>query len=114
MGNYISKISKDRLLAFEEFMKNKTSFEKGRKRPSLDRLTRETYTRIHSIQGLSKRLAHYKVACGGEPFFTRFADRRRFFLHCEIRRWYDELVLSTTSKDFRPVLYIRFTFESVA
>ena len=30
MGNCVSKTSKDRLLALEEFMKNKTSFEKGR------------------------------------------------------------------------------------
>ena len=55
MGNCISKISKDRLLALEEFMKNKTSFEKGKVRPGLDILTRGTYTRIHSIKGLSKK-----------------------------------------------------------
>ena len=71
MGNCISKISKDRLLAFEEFMQNKTSFEKGRVRPGLDRLTGGTYTRIHSIKGLSKkkRLPHYKLGCGGKTFF---------------------------------------------
>ena len=39
MGNCISKISKDRLLDFEEFMKNATSFEKGKLRGGLDRLT---------------------------------------------------------------------------
>ena len=55
MGNCISKISKDPLLAFEEFMKNKTFLEKGRIRPSHDRLTGETYTRIHSIKGFSKK-----------------------------------------------------------
>ena len=55
MGNCISKISKDRLLAFVEFMKNKTFFEKGRKSPSLDSLTGGTYKRIHSIKGLSKK-----------------------------------------------------------
>ena len=55
MGNCISKISKDRLLGLEEFMKNVASFEKGKLRRGLDRLTRETYTRIHSIKGLSKK-----------------------------------------------------------
>ena len=71
MGNCISKISKDRFLALEEFMKNKTSFEKGRLRPSLDILTEGTYTRIHSIKGLSKkrRLLHYKLGYGGGTFF---------------------------------------------
>ena len=54
MGNCISKISKDRLLALEEFMKNKTSFEKGKARPGLEFLTGGTYMRIHSIKGLSK------------------------------------------------------------
>ena len=39
MGNCISKISKDRLLTLAEFMKNKTSFEKGKARPGLDILT---------------------------------------------------------------------------
>ena len=57
MENCISSISKDRLPAFEEFMTKKTSFEKGRVRPGLDRLTRGTYTRIHSIKGLSKKEA---------------------------------------------------------
>ena len=55
MGNCISKISRDRLLGLEEFMKNKTSFEKGNVRPGLGRLTGGTYTRIHSIKGLSKK-----------------------------------------------------------
>ena len=55
MGNCISKISKDCLLAFVEFIKNKTFFEKGRIRPSLDRLTGGTYKRIHSIKGPSKK-----------------------------------------------------------
>ena len=55
MGNCISKISKDRILGLEEFMKNKTSFKKGKARPGLDRLTRRIYTRIHSIEGLSKK-----------------------------------------------------------
>ena len=55
MGNCISKISKDRLLDPEEFMKDKTSFEKGKARPGLDRLTGGTYTKIHSIKGLPKK-----------------------------------------------------------
>ena len=45
MGNCISKISKDRLLALDEFMKNKTSLKKGKARPGLDMLTGVTYTR---------------------------------------------------------------------
>ena len=53
MGNCISEVSKDRLLALEEFMKNKTSFEKRKASPGLDILTGGTYTRILSIKGLS-------------------------------------------------------------
>ena len=73
MGNCISKISKDPLLAFEEFMKNKTFFEKGRIRPSLDRLTGETYTRIHSIKGFQRKKLwpRYKLGCGGQTFFYK-------------------------------------------
>ena len=41
MGSRISKISKDRLFALEEFMKNKTSFQKAKARPGLDILTGE-------------------------------------------------------------------------
>ena len=54
MENFLSKTSKD-LLALEEFLKNKTSFEKERVGPGLDRLTRGRYTWIHSIKGLSKK-----------------------------------------------------------
>ena len=36
MRNCISKISKDRLLGLEEFMKNTTSSEKGKVRPGID------------------------------------------------------------------------------
>ena len=57
MGSCISKISKDRLLGLEESMKNKTSFEKGKVKPGLDRLTEGAYTRIHSINKYSKTLA---------------------------------------------------------
>ena len=57
MGNCISEISKDRLFALEEFMKNKTSFEKGKARPGLDRITGGTCTRDHSIKGFSKKEA---------------------------------------------------------
>ena len=64
MGNYISRISKDRLFALEEFMKNKTSFEKGRIRPGLHRLTGGTYTKIHSIKGLSKKEAFAPLQTG--------------------------------------------------
>ena len=90
MGNYISKISKDCLLAFEEFMKNKTSFEKEKIRPSLNRLTGGTYTRIHSIKGLSKKESFAPLETGmwWKNYFTRFADRPWFFSQCEIRGWY--------------------------
>ena len=64
MGNCISKISKDRLLALEEFMKNKTSFEKGKTRPGLDILTGGTNTRIHSIKGLSKKKTFTSLKTG--------------------------------------------------
>ena len=71
MGNSISKISKDRLLGLEEFMKNKTSLEKGKAGPSLDRITGGTYTRIHFIRSFQKmkHLLHHKLGCGGETFF---------------------------------------------
>ena len=36
MGKCISKISKDHLLDLEEYLKNKTSFEKRKRRPGLD------------------------------------------------------------------------------
>ena len=55
MGNCISKISKDHPFALEEFMKNKTSFEKGRVKAGLDRFSRGKYARIHSIKGHSKK-----------------------------------------------------------
>ena len=55
MGNCISRISQDLLLALEEFMKNKTAFEKGKARSGLDILTGGTYTRIHSMKGFSKK-----------------------------------------------------------
>ena len=56
-GNCISKFNKNRLLGLEEFMINKTSFEKGKIRPGLDRLVGGTYARIHSIKKHSKMLA---------------------------------------------------------
>ena len=64
MGNCISRISKDRLLDLEEFMKNATSSEKVRVRPGLDSLTGGTYTRIHSIKGLSKKEAFAPLQAG--------------------------------------------------
>ena len=65
MGNYISKISKDRLLALEEFMKSKTSFEKGKARPGLDILAEGTYTRIHSIKKTSEKITFAPLQTGG-------------------------------------------------
>ena len=49
MGNCISKISKERLFVLEEFMKNKTSFEKEMARSG------GTYMSIHSIKGFSRK-----------------------------------------------------------
>ena len=57
MENCISKISNDRLLDLEEFMKNETSFERGKVRPVLDKLTGRTYTRIRSMKKYAKTLA---------------------------------------------------------
>ena len=56
-GNCISEFNKNRLLGVEEFMKNQTSFEKGKIRPGVDRLVGGTYARIHSIKKHSKMLA---------------------------------------------------------
>ena len=55
MGNFFSKINKSCRFDLEEFMKNKTSFGKGKARPGLDRLTGGTYMRIHSIIVLLKK-----------------------------------------------------------
>ena len=59
MGNCISKILKDHFFAFEEGMKNKTSFEKGRVRRGLDMvtITSRTYMKLYSIKKYSKTLA---------------------------------------------------------
>ena len=91
MGNCISKISKGCLFAFEEFLKNKTSLEKGRVRPGLERLTGGTNMRIYSIKGLSKKrnvgsITNWDVV--EKPFFTHPVDRWWFFLHCEMRGWH--------------------------
>ena len=64
MENCISMIIKDRILAFEKFMKNKTSFEKGKVKLGLDRLTGVTYTKIYSIKGLSKKEASAPLQAG--------------------------------------------------
>ena len=52
-------------------MENRTSFEKGKARPGLDRLTGGTYTRIPSIRVFQKkkRLLHYKLV--EVPFLKR-------------------------------------------
>ena len=57
MGNCISKINKDHFFAFEEEMKNKTSFEKGRLRRGLNMITGGTYMKLYSIKRYSKMLA---------------------------------------------------------
>ena len=56
MGNCMLKISKNRLLGLEEFMKNAASSEKGKVRPGLDILTGGTCTRIHSMIKYSETL----------------------------------------------------------
>ena len=67
--NCISRFSKDHFFAFEEEMKNKASFEKGRVRCGLDMVTGGTYMKLYSIKNIQKRLPHYKLGCGGETFF---------------------------------------------
>ena len=72
MGNCISKISKGCLFAFKEFMKNKTSLEKGRVRPGLERLTGGDKHEDLFYKGAfkkKKRWLYYKLGCGGETFF---------------------------------------------
>ena len=55
MRNCISKINKDHFFAFEEAMKNDTSFFKGKTRSDLERGTRgKTYTGFHSIKKFLK------------------------------------------------------------
>ena len=49
MGNCISKILKDHFFAFEEGMKNKTSFEKGRVRRGLDMVTITSRTYMKTL-----------------------------------------------------------------
>ena len=76
MGNCISKISKDRLLDPKEFMKDKTSFEKGKARPGLDRLTGGTYTKIHSIKGLPKKITLQTGVWWGDLFMKMEKKQR--------------------------------------
>ena len=56
MGNCISKISKYRLLDFEEFMKNDIFFSNGIPRLELDMVTRGRYTGAHSIKKLPEKI----------------------------------------------------------
>ena len=57
MGNCISKTFKGLFFAFEEGMKSKTSFEKGRVRRGLDMVTGGTYMKLYSIKKYSKTFA---------------------------------------------------------
>ena len=61
MGNHISKTNKDHFFGFEEGMKNKTSFEKGRVRRGLDMFTGGTYMKLYSMKKYSKTLASLKT-----------------------------------------------------
>ena len=56
MGNCISKTFKGLFFAFEEGMKSKTSFEKGRVRRGLDMVTSGTYMKLYSVKRYSKTL----------------------------------------------------------
>ena len=56
MGNCISKTFKGLFFAFEEGMKRKTSFEKGRVRRGLDMVTSGTYMKLYSVKRYSKTL----------------------------------------------------------
>ena len=57
MGNCISKVFKNHFFAFEEGIKNKTSFGKGRVRRGLEMVTGGTYMKLYSIKKYSKTLA---------------------------------------------------------
>ena len=51
MGNYISKVNKEHLFAFEQKMKNGISFLKGKLRSDLEIVTRgKTYMGFHSVR----------------------------------------------------------------
>ena len=71
MGNDISRILKDHFLAFEEGMKNKTYFEKGRVRRGLDIVTGGTYMKLYFIKKHSKTLA---------PLQTRMWWKKHFLI----------------------------------
>ena len=55
MGNCISKINKDRFFVYEEYMKNKTSLEKGKTSRALEVGSRGgTHVGAHSFLGFSE------------------------------------------------------------
>ena len=56
MGNCISKISKDRFFAVEEFVKNDIFFSNGTIRFGLDMLTGRTYMRLHSMKKIPEKI----------------------------------------------------------
>ena len=55
--------------AFEEGMNNKTSFENGKVRRSLDMVTGGTYMKHYSIKSIKKLWPHYQLRCGEKTFF---------------------------------------------
>ena len=56
MGRCISKINRDHLFAFEEFMKNDILFSNRTTRHGLDIVTSKTYMGIHSIRKISEKI----------------------------------------------------------
>ena len=57
MGNYVSRINKDHFFAFEEKMKNDTSFFKGKTRSDLEKaITGKTNAGFHSIKQFSNTI----------------------------------------------------------
>ena len=79
MGNCISKISKDHFLGLEEFIKNKTSLEKGKVKPRLDRRTRGTYTRIDPMIKYSGTLDLLQTGKWWRHLFSSFWNVYDFF-----------------------------------
>ena len=56
MGNCISKIDKDHIFAFEEFMKNDILFSNGITRFKLEVVTGGRYMGVHSIKKFPEKI----------------------------------------------------------
>ena len=75
MGNCISKILKDHCFAFEEEMKNKTSFGKERVTRGLDMVTGWTYMKLYSIKKYPKTISPLQTGMWWKNLFKKRVDR---------------------------------------